>query len=102
MKAHLYNHPKLSEWPPPSRGALGSNTVFAMPAEGTLREVSLFEPVDDEPGHLSIVIEVRGDRSSCEICFTDQSDEEARRKFYAFLETQIGKEINDIICEVDL
>jgi hypothetical protein len=103
MKAHLYNHPKLFKWPPDTGGSYGSNTVFPLPGQATLRAVSLLEPIDDQPRHLSIVIEFRGDRSSGEIYFADQSDEEARRKLHTFLKTQIGKEINDIsVCEVDL
>src|SRR5271155_2041367 len=97
MKAHLYNHPKIANWPPATGGSYGPGEVFPSPGEGKLHSVE-FVDTSRQTGHehLRVVVEFRARFSSGEVFAADPEDHQALPALLKELKTQIGKEMNDI------
>lgn len=97
MKANLYNHPKIKNWPPATGGPYGPRDVFPSPWEGKLRGVS-FMDASQQTGfeHLRVVVEFRGGHSSGQVFAADQEDHQTLPALLDKLKNQIGKEMKDI------
>jgi hypothetical protein len=97
MKAHMYNHPKIGDWPPATGGSYGPGDVFPSPGEGKLHGVT-FVDASRQTGseHLRVVVEFRGRLSSGEIFAADPEDHQALPALLNELKKQIGKEMKDI------
>ena len=97
MKAYLYNHPKITNWPPATGGSYGPGDVFPSPGEGKLHEVEFVE-TSRQTGqeHLRVVVEFRGRLSSGEVFAADPDDHQALPALLKELKNQIGTEMRDI------
>jgi hypothetical protein len=97
MKARLYDHPKIANWPPAMGGSYGPGDVFPSPGEGKLHDVE-FVDASRQTGleHLRVVVEFRGRLSSGEVFAADPEDHRALPALLGELKNQIGKEMRDI------
>jgi hypothetical protein len=104
MKAHLYQHPKISKWPPDTGGSYGPGDVFPMPGDGKFYGVKLVEASRQTgPEHLWVTIDFRGRLSSGRILATDPENHDALVALLNELKEQIGRDIRDIsVMEFDL
>jgi len=96
MKDYLYQHRKITNWPPAAGGSYGKADVFPTPLEGTLHSVKMVEAIDDQPEFLQVTRSVQGRLWAGEVFAADPSDHEVLPKLSAELQKLIGQQIADI------
>lgn len=103
MKAYMYNHLKITNWPPATGGSYGPGDVFPMPGDGTLHDAKLVPAFRHYPAHLSVEVEFQGRISSGPVLAVDANDRAALPALLNELKKLIGRDLRDISnMELDL
>jgi len=96
VRDYLFQHKKITNWPPAAGGAYSGSDVFPAPLEGTLHSARMVQAFDDQPEFLKGTREVRGRLWAGEVYAADPEDHAALPKLCAELQELIGQQIASI------